>query len=130
MPVSTTWDNEAKNTVLVTYSTKWTWDELYAAMDRLNAMTDTVEGTVDVIQDWRLSPRLPLNAMLHAKNLISKFHPRVGTNVYVGMNPLVTGIWNSFVQVYPSALRGKKFLNAPTLEEARNLLGKGREAGV
>jgi hypothetical protein len=122
MTVSVKWDNDSRTIITVEFATHWTWDELYAALDEVNLMIDKLDYVVDVIEDWRLSPRLPVSAFAHARNLVRKMHPRLGTIIYVGMNAIVRALWNGAIKVYPHMLGERKFLMTETMDQARTLL--------
>lgn len=122
MPIQIIWDNEEKTVLRASYIGRWTWEELYVEIDQSNALLDSVEHNVDIIHDWSQSARIPPDAMVHARNLIPKIHPRVRVNIHVGVDSSFTMLWKIFARVYSAIAGRKKFYFVNTIEEARALL--------
>jgi hypothetical protein len=122
MPIQYRWYNDAHTVMVLEYDRYWTWEELYAAQDETNALVEQRGQPVTIIQDWRKSPDLPLNAIAHARNLVRRMHPNVKTTVYVGMSALVTTLWNTVVRMNVGMVRGRQFILVKTMDEAEAIV--------
>ncbi len=53
MPVTIDWDNDAHTALLMTFSGRWTWDDVYKASDRSNReLLVSIDHRVDIILDF------------------------------------------------------------------------------
>lgn len=122
MPVTVDWDDEARTIVRMNMIGSWTWEEAYAGADNGYAILDSVPYEVGVIIDFSQGAGLPPNAILNARNMIHRRHPRTGLTVFVGTNSMFTALWNIFSRVYTLLARKQNSVFASSVDEARQIL--------
>ncbi|HVU11101.1 MAG TPA: hypothetical protein VHD90_07470 [Phototrophicaceae bacterium] len=118
MPVEVDWDDSQHTIVRMKFIGRWNWEEAYAGTQTCYDLIDTVDQVVNVIVDMRQSGGLPVLAMTHSRNLVSKRHPRVRLTVFLGVNALFTTMWKAYAKAYPQVTRSSEFSFARTDAEA------------
>lgn len=122
MPIEVQWDNDERTIMRVDYPEAWSWEEMYDAQTLGKEMADEIGHPYDVIHDLRKTTHLPPGAFSNLRRIMSRMHPLNRGNVYVGMNPFIRAVWNSFSIVYSTLSRSKKFFFADTPNHARIVL--------
>ena len=124
MGVSVRWDNKEAGVLLYTVEGRWTWEDLFAAIECSRELANSVAlEQVNSIIDIRAGSLFPQNAILHFRKMSnSAGNPKLkaGTAVLVGDNFFVKALveimsrWN-----YRSM---QHFSMTETLDEAREFL--------
>ena len=131
MGITVQWDNDEKTVIRQTFNGRWTWDDLYAALDYVAKLTDSVPHRVDAIVDVRHLSMLPggslfsFNTRQHADKLAKRNDVNRGSIIIVGANPLLRGLYDSFRGLYASTASDVHFV--ASIEQARALLHDNRE---
>ncbi|GAB4516107.1 MAG: hypothetical protein OHK0046_20790 [Anaerolineae bacterium] len=121
MPLTAEWDNEEKTVILLTFSGRWSLDELYFLLDDIIRLSDEVPHMVDHIVDVRNTRLVPESIFSIRGRLERRTPANSGDNVVVGANMLIQRIAGIFSQVVPQV--GKVYF-AATLEDARVIIEK------
>ncbi|MFN8374861.1 MAG: hypothetical protein U0694_18520 [Anaerolineae bacterium] len=117
MSILTNWYNDEKTILYHTYEATWTWNDLYVAVDKAYALLESVDHTVDIIIDMRLSRIIPSNVFNHGKYTLVKTHPRRGYMIIVGAPRLAHILFQAFLKIYDKEARGLRVVFVTTVEE-------------
>jgi len=124
MGVSVNWDNKEAGVLLYTVEGRWTWDDLFAAIERSRELADAVPADqVHSIIDIRAGSLFPQNAILHFRKMSnSAGNPKLksGTAVLVGDNFFVKALVEIMSRWNYRAMQ--HFYMTTTLDEAREFL--------
>lgn len=124
--ITINWDNEAKTTILICYSSPWTWKEHYDCIPKLFDMMASVNHPVDLIYDFRHGSALPSNTLLHFMRGITQPRPlRTNRIVVVGVTGLLITIGRILRRIRPDDTYD--IVEAKSIEEARKMLGKDND---
>ena len=119
MGIEVAWDNEDQVIICLTYDRPWTWNDFYAAYDKMDIMLKNVSHDVSLIIDVRNAGFPPAGAPHHFKRVIQANHPNVRNIVFVGL-PLIVRSFLSIVNVNQTRRsESNKFLFMPSIEAAR-----------
>ena len=126
MGVSVNWDHKEAGVMLYTVEKRWTWDDMFAAIDQAREMADSIPNEqVHSIIDIRAGSLFPHNALVHFRRMSNGAgNPKLkaGTAVLVGDNFFVKSLvdimsrWN-----YRSM---QHFAMTTTLDDARLFLAQ------
>ncbi len=100
MPVTISWDNPDKTILLYQFENRWTWDELYAALNDAWRLLNEGETPVDIIMDMEHADVIPANAIAQFSKISSALHPRMRTIVIVGGGGMAASLLSIFAKVY------------------------------
>jgi hypothetical protein len=121
--ISVNWDNPEKTVLTYTIHGRWTWEELYAALDEgRNLMDLTSYPHVDFIVDMTDCNLLPANALSHFARMSSKPHPKSGQMVMAGATTFVRALLNVLGRYQGTGVRAQAVMAVQTLDEARAVL--------
>ena len=126
MGVTISWDHKEAGVMLYTVEGRWTWEDLFAAIDQAREMADSIPNAqVHSIIDIRAGSMFPHNALVHFRRMSNGgANPKLkaGTAVLVGDNFFVKALvdimsrWN-----YRSM---QHFAMTTTLDDARVFLAQ------
>ena len=118
MPVTPKWKDDRKTTIVVTYQNPWTWTEFQAAAVATNALMDSVDYNVVLIQDTSHGGLLPPgNIVLHGKTAIANFPGNLAVIIVVVNSTLIRTFLSIVAGMNPGG-RKDQIKTAPTLEKA------------
>ncbi len=120
MSIKVDWDNENKTTILYIFQGSWRWDDLYASIDKANAMIAGVDHEVHAIIDMQDSSFVPTDLLSRIGNFRTRIRPNAGVHVLVGTNLFIQTVYNMYCKIDPRG--GEDFEIVSTLDEARELL--------
>ena len=126
MSIQIEWDNEQHTVVLYTFLDNWTWDELYASLDRGEEMAKDNSAPVSAILDMRQGSSLPGGSFLnktvrdHAQTLVNRAQTDRGQIAVVGASPLIRSMFTVFSNLFADKSAGVSFV--ASLEEARQVV--------
>jgi hypothetical protein len=127
LAIQVAWDNDEKTTLLYTILGRWTWEELYDALDEGRTFMDSVSHEhVDFIVDMTDCKLLPANALSHFARMSSKPHPKSGRMVMAGATTFVRALLNVLGRYQGSATKAGAVLAVETADEARAVLAAYR----
>jgi hypothetical protein len=124
MPVSISWDDEAKTTIRWDYIGKWTWHDVAGAYEEVRALMNSVPYPVCLIHDLRQSAGIPGGALTQAYRYTMALPDNWDISVVVGSGTFIEALLSVFVRLYSRL--GARYHAAPTLEEARALIARHR----
>jgi hypothetical protein len=118
MSVLAKWKDEHKTTVVVTYQSPWTWNEFHEAALTTNALMESVDYGVVLIEDTSHGSLLPPGIIIgHGKTAIANF-PSNLTLIVVVANSTIIRTFLSLVAGMNPGGRANIIKTAPTLEKA------------
>jgi hypothetical protein len=120
MSIEVHWDTEDQQTLCYQFDGKWTWDDLYEAVNRANLMLDAIERPTPVIVDVSGISGIPSGAMSQASGLMHRSHPNISLTVIVGANRFVRMMADMFTRLRPQSPHTYTFVT--TLEEAYHVI--------
>ena len=126
MAILTNWYNDDKTILRHVYEVAWTWSDLYLAIDEAYALVETVDHTVDIIIDMRLSSIIPSNVFNHGKHAIVKAHPRQGHMIVVGAPRLAQTLFQAFLKIYGKEAKNFPVVFVSTLDEGLDKINEFR----
>jgi hypothetical protein len=114
MSIIVDWYNDNHTEIVHTYIGDWTWDELFAALDQIMQLMDSVNHTVNVIINMRQSQRMPT---MFAPSSLRKIayaapthHRNSGLFVILGANAFIKGMFSIFSKLYPHVAERYQFI--------------------
>jgi len=125
MSITVSWHNDHHTEIVNTMVGVWTWDELFAAIDQVVELMDTVDYMVNTIIDMRQSQHVPTmlpSALRRVANAPHMNHRNSGTLIMVGARPFIKAMFNIFSTLYPRA--AEKFQFAESEEQLEALLAR------
>jgi len=128
MGIRVDWDNEEQTVIRFQASGKWTWDDLFTGLDRVEVMSADVPHTVHAIIDLREADAIPsgmffsFNGKKQAEKLASKADQSRGRIVIAGANGMIRSIFDTFRKFNRSMSEGVHFTD--TLRQARAYLAQ------
>ncbi len=117
MPIIVSWFNEEKTIASYQLVGRWTWDDLYAAVQESRAMVMGVNHPVYFIIDVTKNHSVPPGALTHLRSITAGVSPNWKMGVFVGVNTFVETLLKTFIKVYPKF--GERYTIASTIEEAQ-----------
>jgi hypothetical protein len=128
MTILVNWDNAEKTTILYTIHGRWTWEDLYAALNEGRGMMDSVShDKVDFIVDMTDCKLLPENALSHFARMTTKPHLKNGRMVMAGATTFVRALLNVLGRYQGANENAKAVKAVPTLAEARSIITAYRQ---
>jgi hypothetical protein len=102
VPVTYAWDNSEKTIICYCLNDRWTWDEIYHALEASRTLWRSVQHVVDIIVDMTESAGFPPgNVLGHFRNVMSYYDStRVGNTAIVGANDFFRMASDLFYKVY------------------------------
>ena len=121
MSITVNWDNEAMTRIRFTFTGRWTWDDMFFAIDERDAMITGRDYHVDVIMDMLESRQLPANVLGQADTLVRKHASKVRHVVIVGgANRFIKSMYGLFVKV--SRVSKMHFHLVDSMEDAYSII--------
>ena len=127
MTIHVNWDDAEKTTILYTIDGRWTWSDLYDALDTGRDLMDAVSHEhVDFIVDMTNCKLLPDNALSHFARVSNKPHVKSGHMIMAGATTFVRALLNAMGRYQGTGSRAKSVNAVATVEEARAILAAQR----
>jgi len=131
MAVELNWVDETKTVLHFAYRGRWTWEEVFGALQQSQQMMDTVSHKVATIVDLTDGQKLPVDMMRHMSKIVddrSKHTNDSGDTVFLNAEALTKAVLN-FIEIgNPEAAKFAQFVHATTyneaVEKAKDLLAK------
>jgi hypothetical protein len=131
MTIHVNWDDAEKTTIIYTIDGRWTWSDLYDALDLGRELMDSVSHEqVDFIVDMTACKLLPDNALSHFARVSNKPHPKSGRMVMAGATGFVRALLNAMGRYQGTDTRAKAVKAVPTVDAARAILAAQRQDGA
>lgn len=111
--------NPVRTIVRFSLAGEWTWEEYARAREEFRTVYDREPGRVDLIVDLSASATVPINALSHTRQALSRAHPRLGDVLIVGDDYLRV-LLTVFQKMHPGL--GGRLTYVPSLDEARQML--------
>lgn len=124
MGIQVQWDNDEKTILRYDYQARWSWNELYQAVDQGYHLIDSVAHPVAVIIDLTASEGIPPGALSHARSIQQRAHPRISMNVAVNAGGLLSTLTHTFLRLYSALMQATSVHFAATVEEARAVIAE------
>lgn len=120
MPINNFWADESHSAIVIQPIGKWSWEDFYNSTAESFSLLDSADGShkIHTILDWSKTAAWPMNTMVHGKNLLTHTNPRQGAFVFTGMNAVLSGLYQVFLQLNGKALEHTTLLTAKTVDEA------------
>lgn len=123
MGIELYWDNDDRTIMLVEVRGEFTWDEMYAALNKIKKVTDAVPYEIGAILDLSAGVRFPGGSVFtptglqHAKNMLAMGKDGTGHVIIVGMDGLIRKIYDWFRTMDRNMFTNVAF--ADSLEQAQ-----------
>lgn len=102
MPITVSWHDEMKTTILRQMEGSWTWEEFHTSQSTINAMLKEVPHTVDQIIDTRKSSSIPPSALTHFRSANKNVPANAGLRVVIGTNAFYQMMFKILGNVFPN----------------------------
>jgi ABC-type glycerol-3-phosphate transport system substrate-binding protein len=122
MGIELYWDNDEQTVILVEMQGKWTWDEMYEALQKVKRITDRSPVVLGAILDLTHGASFPggspFNATTygHGQRVLKMGEGGTGPIAVVGANPFFRKVFEVFLSMDRDKLAHIRFVD--TLEEA------------
>lgn len=126
MPITAQWDNPQQTIIHYHFENRWTWDELYRAVNTGRVYQDSVNHRVDIILNFDASSVMPGGALSEFRRIAQIRHPNTGIRVIVGANPTMHTLMTAFTRTYRKV--AASYRTAPSLQAAYALIAQERAA--
>ena len=126
MSIQVEWDNEQHTVVLYTFIGNWTWDELYASLDRGEEMAKDNPARVSAILDVRQGPSIPGGSFFsktlldQAQTLFNRAQADRGQIAVVGASPIMRSMFSVASNLFADKAGGVSFVDS--IDEARRVV--------
>lgn len=125
MSVDVNWFDTAKTIVRYDFSGKWTWNEVYAAVDEAIMLENSVPHRVDVLLNLLDSGHIPPNAITHVKTIATtKMPDNVKMAVLITQNRAMQTLFNIGSRLYRKI--EAQFYVATSVDTALEVIEKSR----
>jgi hypothetical protein len=125
MAIKVTWVNSEKTIAQYNFEGRWTWDDLYHAVQEIKTMLDSVPHQVDIVIDLRNNQSVPPGTLIHLRSITLAASPNWGMGVFVGVNGFIRTLLTTFVKVYPKL--GGRYAIVESPEAALALIAERRK---
>lgn len=123
MGVDIQWANDDQTVILCTISGEGTWEDLYTMVEQQVVMMASVDHIVHNILNFEAEiKRIPPNAFLHLRRLMSIDRPNEGGVVIVGGPAMAKNLLSIVHRIYGLRDEAARMMFADTVEEAYTLL--------
>jgi|GEM_PF-1619405 len=89
MPITITWDDEAKTMFRYTFEGQWTWDDVYATMQKANTMLPENPVRIDVLIDYQSTARIPDSFITNLKGIAKRQPDFAGITVIIAKSAII-----------------------------------------
>jgi len=96
MPIQINWNDTEKNIVVLSFPTKWNWDEFKEAAHKTAKLLDEVGQMVDVIIDLKNSTIPLIGSPFEAGNMFFKMMPQNRGVIIVVTNTFIRSLASIF----------------------------------
>lgn len=100
------WHDLDQKVITAKMDNGWTWEEMYLAVGRIEALLDSVDYPVCTIFDLTDTEQIPPHALRNLKKLNKSAHPNQGKVAVIGSNLLAESLINIFIRVYDKLAKG------------------------
>jgi len=121
MGVSVEWEDKDSTIVHLTYSGRWTTEEMHSAGLQSLLMVRSVKHPVYVINDFSKSETLPVGVLWQARQLNQMRAPNWAASILITEDTLAINLLELFGLIYLSQRR-KRLFAVRTLEEAVKII--------
>ncbi len=123
MPVNVLWDDENTKTIIrCDYVGKWTWDDVFVAMEEVNRLIANAPHPVSIIHNLIDSVGIPGRAITQARKFTEMLPQNWDLSVVVGSGLFAELLVNVFGKLYRKL--GQHYRTAPNLDKARALIAE------
>ncbi len=128
MPIELYWDNDEQTVMLCEIRDPWTWDDLFATLEKMKKVTDRASYTIGAILDVTGGVKLPGGSLFspatrdNALKMIKMGEGGSGPVVVVGASPMIKAIHTAALTLDRHAASHFRFVK--TMDEARNLMAQ------
>lgn len=127
MGVTVNWYDERQDIILATISGDWEWTEIYAMVDQIDEMMDSVPHYVGTIIDVTDTHIWRPDVLDNLQVLNAKIHPQAAHSVICGLSSPIQRLLHVFNRFYSGFINPFGVFYKPTPEEATELI---RTAGI
>ena len=122
MPIFADWFDADQTIILLRYEGNWTWNEFYeTATDVVHPLLKSTSGTVYLIADFTRTITMPMNGIMHARNVFKTMPPNWHNMVIVTPSKFIQILVDMFTKLNYQGM-GEKISRADTLDEALKLI--------
>ncbi|MCU0515020.1 MAG: hypothetical protein MUE40_20890 [Anaerolineae bacterium] len=118
MPITVSWYQEAPAVLRLHFEGLWTWDEMHAAHETMDALLDEHAYPVALIYDFLAAGSLPPNALSGIRSLNRNPHPHSAETYLVGLNTFYRLMIDTYRKVYGNFANRHAVIPCSTLAEA------------
>lgn len=124
MGIELYWDNDDETVMLMEFDGVWTWDDLYAALDKVKKVTDKSPVVLGAILDVRRGARFPGGspftgeAREHGQRVLQMGEGDSGPIVVVGAGGFLRTMFKALAALDPDRLRAIRFVDTMAEAEA------------
>lgn len=125
MPIIVKWYDTEKQNICYEVVGRWTWEDLFVAIDEAVQLLDTVDYPVNLILDMTQTshvPTLAVREMGKVANAPTMSHPNTKKLLVVGANSYIEIMLNVFKKVFPNA--GERYLIFHDFDAVRSFLAE------
>lgn len=126
MGIELYWDDDAQTIMLMEVEGRWTWEDLFSALETVKKVTDRADYEISAIVDLRGGMHIPGGTLFNtanmdnAKKVLQMGDKGTGPIVIVGANGVVRTIYDTLSKLNPRASANIHF--ADTMNAAQQFL--------
>lgn len=126
MPVEVRWYQDHPAVLALQVRGAWTWDDMHAAHDQLEALLEERPYPVYLLYDFSEAGPLPRDALTGIRSLNRDPHPHSAETYLVGLNRFYRVMIETFSKVYGNFANAHAVIPCATLEDALRLIAQRR----
>lgn len=120
MPIDVKWYDESQTIIVLNFPTRWSWDELFCVVDKINGWLGHYDHFVGCMLKFEPDTILPANPITHARQFLDAWHPNLRHIVVINPTQLMLIAYQTLQSRYLNL--GLHISLAQTEHEAINTL--------
>lgn len=128
MPITVDWYEEEKRNICYRLIARWSWEDLFTAIDEAVVLLDSVDYPVNLVLDMTNTthvPTLAVNSLAKVASAPTMTHPNTKQILMFGANKYIELMMNIFKKFFPNA--GQRYIICKNTEELDSYLSELEE---
>ncbi len=122
MPIYTEWFDADQHIILIRYEGNWTWNEFYkTATDTVHPLLKSTSRTVYLIADYTHTTTMPMNGIMHARNVFKSMPTNWHKMVIVTSHKFIQILVDMFQKMNYQGM-GEKISRANSIDDALKMI--------
>ncbi|MEQ8676056.1 MAG: hypothetical protein RLP44_01915 [Aggregatilineales bacterium] len=122
MPIFADWYDDEQHIIFLRYEGDWTWNDFYETANKaVHPLLKSTTHTVYLIADFTSTTTIPMNGIMHARNVFKTMPTNWHNMIIVTPNKFIQILVDMFKKMNYQGM-GEKIMCTNTLDEALLLI--------